>query len=975
MEKKRILILLFEDNPGDARLFREFLHEEELVEVELDHVERLKTGLEHLSLRKPDVILLDLGLPDSQGMETFTQVYAQAPEVPIVVLTGLNDTEQAVEAVRKGAQDYLVKGDVSGGLLVRAVRYAIERKQSEEALHGSEDKFRSVVEQSGDGIALIDEQGLVIEWNRAEAEITGIPMADALGRYMWDIQFQIMVEERKTPEARNTVKDGVLQVLKTGKVPERNKYWETQIQRSDGTRRVVQMFLFPVKTKIGNIAGTVTTDITERKQAEENVSQRLNELEMLYATSQAIGQLLQPREIGQKIIDILSERLQWHHASLRLYRPESDTLELLAFHQPGLENEVERLDAEERFRKMIAQPAQGFTGWVMKHGQPIYCGDVTKDRRYIVIWPEIRSGMYIPLKVGERTIGCFSVESERVNAFIESDEWLITTLAAQAASALENARLFAETNQRLVEAEAVTSISISLRTAESLKSMLPAFLDETLKLLGTPAGSIWLYDVDNEDLHQAVSRGWFTKLPKSIVRPGEGLAGTTFATGKVQLSREFGEEMPVLTGCADDIPAGWGGACVPIRSAQGVAGVMLVSVALPRELAANEVRILNTLAEIVGIAIQRMRLHEQTEQQLAHVRALHEIDVAIAASFDLAFTLNIFLKNLLKQLNVDSASILVLNPHTLMFENIMGKGFRIARIEKFHLGSGEGYAGRVMLERRILHFADLSAENASPAYKQLINKESFVSYFGVPLIVKGQVKGVMEIFQRTPLNPNAEWLNFMETLAGQAAIAIDNSITFESLQQSNRDLIMTYDMTLEGWSRALDMRDQETEGHSERVTEMAMDLARILAIGDAEAEHIRRGALLHDMGKIGIPDSILLKPGPLTEEEWVVMRTHPVRAFELLSRIPYLRQALEIPYCHHEKWDGSGYPRGLKEEQIPLAARIFAIVDVYDALTNDRPYRKAWSREKALTYILEQSGKHFDPKVVEAFLRLLPDMK
>jgi putative nucleotidyltransferase with HDIG domain len=186
---------------------------------------------------------------------------------------------------------------------------------------------------------------------------------------------------------------------------------------------------------------------------------------------------------------------------------------------------------------------------------------------------------------------------------------------------------------------------------------------------------------------------------------------------------------------------------------------------------------------------------------------------------------------------------------------------------------------------------------------------------------------------------------------------------------------MTYDMTLEGWSRALDMRDQETEGHSERVTEMAMDLARILAIGDAEAEHIRRGALLHDMGKIGIPDSILLKPGPLTEEEWVVMRTHPVRAFELLSRIPYLRQALEIPYCHHEKWDGSGYPRGLKEEQIPLAARIFAIVDVYDALTNDRPYRKAWSREKALTYILEQSGKHFDPKVVEAFLRLLPDMK
>jgi HD-GYP domain-containing protein (c-di-GMP phosphodiesterase class II) len=167
------------------------------------------------------------------------------------------------------------------------------------------------------------------------------------------------------------------------------------------------------------------------------------------------------------------------------------------------------------------------------------------------------------------------------------------------------------------------------------------------------------------------------------------------------------------------------------------------------------------------------------------------------------------------------------------------------------------------------------------------------------------------------------------------------------------------------------MRDKNTEGHSERVTEMTLQLARILSVGDEDMEHIRRGALLHDMGKIGIPDSILLKPGSLNEEEWEVMRTHPIRSYELLSPIPYLRPALEIPYCHHEKWDGSGYPRGLKGEEIPLSARIFAIVDVYDALMSDRPYRPAWTKERALDHIREQSGKHFDPKVVEAFFHLI----
>ena len=237
----------------------------------------------------------------------------------------------------------------------------------------------------------------------------------------------------------------------------------------------------------------------------------------------------------------------------------------------------------------------------------------------------------------------------------------------------------------------------------------------------------------------------------------------------------------------------------------------------------------------------------------------------------------------------------------------------------------------------------------------------------VPLVAKGEVKGVLDIFQRSVLNADKEWMDFLEALAKQAAIAIDNALLFRDLQRSNQEIAAAYDTTLEGWVRTLSLRDGETEDHTQRVTEITMKLAATLGIDDPDLEYMRRGSLLHDIGKMGIPDSILLKSGPLTEDEREIIRKHPVYAYELLSPISYLRPALDIPYCHHEKWDGSGYPRGLKGEEIPLAARLFAVADVWDALRSNRPYRPAWTLERARRYLREQSGSHFDPQVVEVF--------
>ena len=193
------------------------------------------------------------------------------------------------------------------------------------------------------------------------------------------------------------------------------------------------------------------------------------------------------------------------------------------------------------------------------------------------------------------------------------------------------------------------------------------------------------------------------------------------------------------------------------------------------------------------------------------------------------------------------------------------------------------------------------------------------------------------------------------------------------IEQAHVQLLEAYDATIAGWSHALDLRDKETEGHSQRVTDLAETLARMEGISESDLVYMRRGALLHDIGKLGVPDSILLKPDKLTDEEWAIMRKHPQYAHDMINPIEYLRPSLDIPYCHHEKWDGTGYPRGLKGEEIPLTARIFAVTDVWDALISDRPYRPAWDEQKALEYIREQSGKHFDPHVVELFNQLMSE--
>ena len=368
---------------------------------------------------------------------------------------------------------------------------------------------------------------------------------------------------------------------------------------------------------------------------------------------------------------------------------------------------------------------------------------------------------------------------------------------------------------------------------------------------------------------------------------------------------------------------------------------------------------------------ERKQAEEQYQKQLRRLNALHTVDMAINSGANIEIILEVLLNQALSQLNADAADVLLYNQTAQILELGAERGFRSNITHPSHQRLGDFHAGQIINQRSTLHIQNMTETGKHLKQTPMLAGESFIDYVGVPLIAKGQIKGVLEIYQRSPLDANAEWLNFLEVLAGQAAIAIDNSQLLQGLQKSTMEIVLAYDATIEGWSHAMDLRDKETEGHTQRVTAMTLQLAQAIGIREADIIHIQRGGLLHDIGKIGVPDGILLKPGKLTDDEWEIMRQHPTFAFNMPSPISYLKNAIDIPYCHHEKWDGTGYPRRLKGEQIPLAARIFAIADVWDALTSDRPYRKAWSKEQTVEYIKEQSGSHFDPQIVGVFLKMI----
>jgi PAS domain S-box-containing protein len=584
-------------------------------------------------------------------------------------------------------------------------------------------------------------------------------------------------------------------------------------------------------------------------------------------------------------------------------------------------------------------------------------------------WPgslgNIQTVARIPLIANSQTIGALWLG--RKVMFSKRDLRILITLSDISANAIRNADLFKQVEDKVATLASLYDAGLALNSLlephEQLEFLLNIALDELkaermVFLRYLPVDACYVADLClgfQEEVKASIYR---SRYPSGDVQQSPGW----IKTNELPLyNPDIASNLVLSLGDSEVHSVLW----VSVHHGDNIRGILGAMSSKTNAFNLEMERLLVLFANQAAIAMEHAGLLLETRLQVQRLKALRRIDETINDSLDLKVTSSILLEQITGQLNVDAAMILILDHKSSRFEYIDSRGLNKNKFHQNEFHSDLKLAEQAIKDNQIVHISGRELQNIE---SPILLEEKFVEYYGVPLISKGKVNGVLQIFHRSPLSIDNDWLDFLRTLAGQAAIAIDDIGLFENLQRSNKELTQAYDATIEGWSQAMDLRDKETEGHTRRVTEMTLQLARVLGLSEEALVHIRRGSLLHDIGKLGVPDQILFKPGPLDENEWLLMKKHPEYAYQMLEPIEYLRPALDIPYCHHEKWDGSGYPRGLKGEQIPLAARIFAIVDVWDALTSDRPYRPAWPKEKTIEHIKSASGTHFDSEVVKSFL-------
>lgn len=584
-----------------------------------------------------------------------------------------------------------------------------------------------------------------------------------------------------------------------------------------------------------------------------------------------------------------------------------------------------------------------------------------------------------PLIAEDQVLGAMLIG--RKTSLVDIDIDLVHSLSNIFAVALYRTNLLEKTRLYADHMTAISTLGRRLSQTLNLEEVYDYLAKGVLQIFPT-IKSVYVTSFDSVTQYQTCEYAIVnnkkldvsTYPPVQLAPPGMGTISEVAYTRQPLIVDEFSEYIRGLMRKhnpnmnMDDIQSS---VIIPLIVKDEFLGVLQVLSDKPHYFTQMDVDLLFPLASTGAIAIKNSRLFTETQEQLKRLATLHTVDTAISSSLELKVTLNILANELAAIPGFLAINVLLYDTTRQLLEFSVSRGFAISGENPTSIRLGEGLAGKAALEGKVITCHDIDKECVSIIKPGELVKDEFRGYAAVPMINKGQIKGVLEVYFADRKYQEDEWIEFLETLAGQVSIAIDNNLLVQQLQRSNLELTLAYDSTLEGWSKALDLRDRETEGHSRRVTELTVRLAEALGLMDQDLVNIRRGSLLHDIGKMGIPDSILLKEGPLTPEEWVIMRKHPVYAFEMLSPITYLSKSLDIPYCHHEHWDGRGYPRGLKEEQIPLAARIFAIADVYDSLVSDRPYRKAWTKEKALQQIREESGTHLDSRIVDVFLHMM----
>jgi len=790
-------------------------------------------------------------------------------------------------------------------------------KAVEKALHKSEARLRLITDNMVDTISQIDAQQNIVYVSPSVERVFGYKIQALLGRSVFEL-----VHPDDAERVYNIARSATEVQTTTIRLEYRYRDIKGKYLWVESTVR----FFYDDQ---GGFAGAIfgSRDINKRKRAEMVQS-------AIYRISEAVHTARSMEELYRSIHAIIGELMPANNFFIALYNASVDLFTIAYF--------VDQYDTASATLK----PGKSLTGYVLRTGKPLLAtpavfeqlvqtGGVESIGAPSIDW------LGVPLNTKQGTIGVMVVQTySEADHLREDDKDVLVFVSKQVAMVIE----------RKQAEEALRESEQKFRSIIEQSSEGIILVDEQGFIIGWNQANEKITGIKREE---ALGKPFWDvqhqETPPERRSTSRYEDYKTVVLNALQTGQSSIFNLPIeATICRPN------GELVvvqqtvfPINTEQGI-----------------------RLGSVSVDVTERKQTEEKIQRELRKLDSLRAIDTSMTTGQDLNRTIKLILDQVMAHLQIDATDILLLKRDEQSLGFISGQGFRTGAIYETHLSYGDGLAWQVVLNRQKISY-HIGEDIPGISFSGLLEKESFASYIGLPLIVKEKVKGVLEVFNRSQLNLDDEWIDFLETLAGQAAIAISNTELFTDLQRSNEELAQAYEAIIEGWSQALELRDKETKGHSERVTHLACDMAIEVGYMAEEIVLFRQGVLLHDIGKMGIPDSILLKPGPLEPEEWAIMRQHPIYAWQLLKDIPHLQQALDIPYYHHEKWDGSGYPLGLEGEEIPLSARIFAIVDVWDALCSDRPYRPAWPEEEVLEYIRQQSGKHFDPKLVELFLRIM----
>jgi PAS domain S-box-containing protein len=666
---------------------------------------------------------------------------------------------------------------------IAAIRDISERKQAEEALKTAEERFRTLIEYSSDEISILSIDGELIYESPTVSPTLGYKHGDFQGRNILQLVH---------PDDIVQVQEHFARLIQYPDKQERDQF---RLKHRDGSWRWVEAVGTNLLSE-PSVGGIVINyhDVSGRKRAEDQIKRRVTELEALYQSGIAFSQTFDQREIGEKIIEVIAGHLNWHHAAVRIRREESQELELLAYSHPS-DGEA----GEERIRSAITHTGQGMAGRVIENGQPLRSGDLGADPRYIPTYPGMKSGLYVPIKMFDWTIGCVSVESDILNAFTEEDERLLSTLAVQAAVALENARSYesaVSTAHRLAMLyEAGQQIAHATQDMEALYASVHQAVQ---RLMPAEAFTIVLHHKEYNELDAVYLFDKGVRWSARRIPFGEGFSSQVISSGDTIMVHDL-EKTPLIAthfGTDDTVRSVL---AVPLRIGERIFGAISAQSYKPHAFSQNDRVLLEMLAVQTASAMEnafmfkslqrelneRKLAEERIQNQLNRLNALREIDQAITSTFDMRVSLEVLLSLVLKLLSVDAATVLLLNPAANTLQHVLGLGFQTRNSEDIPIKLDQSFAGKAVLERRMVRLPDLTGKTANKNFEDFIKAEGFVSYHCTPLIVKGHVLGVLEVFNRSIAERDEDWLDFLSTLAGQAAIAVDNAQLFSA---SRREL-------------------------------------------------------------------------------------------------------------------------------------------------------------------------------------------